>query len=258
MVFAVGAYEVLQGRLTSGQVVSTAALAGMIFGPVARLADLAYVFEQTAASVDRLGEILDLEPDVREPAPADILNPGGPEGKVRGQVDFNHVGFGYRMHEPVVWDIRLSIKPGMKVALVGPTGCGKSTLVNLLMRFYDPLGARFASTTCRSAHSHAASATPDRGRAPGPGRLSPQPGREHPLRQPRGDRPGSRDGGPRGAVHDFAMRLPQGYDTLVGEGGFKLSQGERQRLAIARALCTTPPLWCSTRPPARSTPPARP
>src|SRR5262249_8057491 len=60
VVFAVGAYEVLQGRLTAGQVVSTAALAGMVFGPVARLADLAYVFEQTAASVDRLGEILDL------------------------------------------------------------------------------------------------------------------------------------------------------------------------------------------------------
>ena len=86
LVFAVGAYEVLQGRLTPGGVVSTAALAGMVFGPVARLADLAYVFEQTAASVDRLGEILDLEPDVVEPSPAGgpgAARPGGPASGAR-------------------------------------------------------------------------------------------------------------------------------------------------------------------------------
>src|SRR4051794_40256187 len=124
--------------MTPGGVVSTAALAGLLFGPVARLADLAYVFEQTAASVDRLGEILDLEPDVVEPAPADVKALPGPEGRARGAVAFDRVGFSYRPGEPVVWDIRLNIEPGMKVALVGPTGCGKSTLVNLLMRFYDP------------------------------------------------------------------------------------------------------------------------
>ena len=96
LVFAVGAWEVLQGRLTPGGVVSTAALAGMIFGPVARLADLAYVFEQTAASVDRLGEILDLEPDVVEPEPAEVLALPGPGGRARGAVEFDRVGFGYR------------------------------------------------------------------------------------------------------------------------------------------------------------------
>ena len=84
LVFAVGAWEVLQGRLTPGGVVSTAALAGMVFGPVARLADLAYVFEQTAASVDRLGEILDLEPDVVEPEPSEVLALPGPGGRARG------------------------------------------------------------------------------------------------------------------------------------------------------------------------------
>ena len=138
MVFAAGAWEVLEGRLTPGGVISTAAMAGMVFGPVARLADLAYVFEQTAASVDRLGEILDLEPDVVEPEPSEVMALPGPGGRARGFVEFDRVGFSYRAGEPVVWDIRLKVEPGMKVALVGPTGCGKSTLVNLLMRFYDP------------------------------------------------------------------------------------------------------------------------
>ncbi len=113
LVFAVGAIEVLRGRLTPGGVVATAALAGMIFGPVERLADLAYVFEQTAASVDRLGEILDLEPDVVEPAPERARVLPGPDGRARGAVAFDRVGFGYREEEPVVWDIRLMVEPGM-------------------------------------------------------------------------------------------------------------------------------------------------
>jgi ABC-type multidrug transport system fused ATPase/permease subunit len=138
LVFAVGAFEVLRGRMTPGGAVATASLAGMKFGPVARLADLAYVFERTGASVERLGEILDLEPEVLEPASDEVRAMPGPGGRARGAVTFDRVGFGYRCGEPVVWDIRLKVEPGMKVALVGPTGCGKSTLVNLFMRFYDP------------------------------------------------------------------------------------------------------------------------
>ncbi len=110
LVFAAGAWEVLQGRLTPGGVVSTAALAGMVFGPVARLADLAYVFEQTAASVDRLGEILDLEADVVEPEAAEVLLLPGPAGRAHGDVEFDRVGFGYRTGQPVVWDVRLKVR----------------------------------------------------------------------------------------------------------------------------------------------------
>ena len=73
-----------------------------------------------------------------EPKPSEVLSLPGPGGRARGDVEFDRVGFGYRTGEPVVWDIRLKVEPGMKIALVGPTGCGKSTLVNLLMRFYDP------------------------------------------------------------------------------------------------------------------------
>ena len=100
LVFAAGAWEVLQGRLTPGGVVSTAALAGMVFGPVARLADLGYVFEQTAASVDRLGEILDLKPDVVEPDPSDpclcLVPADGPSAKLNLTVLVSAIGLASR------------------------------------------------------------------------------------------------------------------------------------------------------------------
>jgi ATP-binding cassette, subfamily B, bacterial MsbA len=243
LVFAAGAWEVLQGRLTPGGVVSTAALAGMVFGPVARLADLAYVFEQTAASVDRLGEILDLEADVVEPKPSEVLSLPGRDGRARGDVEFDRVCFGYRTGEPVVWDIRLKVKPGMKVALVGPTGCGKSTLVNLLMRFYDPTwgeirldGVPIERIPTRELRRQIGVVLQD----PVVFRLSLADN----VRYGAVDATDQtvEDAARAALVHGFACALPEGYATIVGEGGHKLSQGERQRLAIARALCKNPAL----------------
>ncbi len=243
LVFAVGAMEVLEGRLTPGGVVATAALAGMVFGPVARLADLAYVFEQTAASVDRLGEILDLEPDVVEPEPGGGPGAAGPGGRARGSVEFDRVGFGYRKGEPVVWDIRLKVEPGMKIALVGPTGCGKSTLVNLLMRFYDPTwgeirldGVPIRTIPTRTLRRQIGVVLQD----PVVFRLSLADNVRYGAPAPSDERVEAAAKAAR--VHDFAMALPEGYATIVGEGGHKLSQGERQRLAIARALCKEPAL----------------
>jgi subfamily B ATP-binding cassette protein MsbA len=243
LVFAAGALEVLAGRLTPGGVVSTAALAALVFGPVARLADLAYVFEQTAASVDRLGEILDLEPDVREPRVDERAVPQETAWRVRGQLEFDRVGFGYRPFEPVVWDIRLKVEPGMKIALVGPTGCGKSTLVNLLMRFYDPTwgeirldGVPIGRVSTRELRRQVGVVLQD-----------PVVFRQSLADNIRYGAPGAShaqvETAARAAlVHNFALSLPEGYHTLVGEGGYKLSQGERQRLAIARALCKDPAL----------------
>jgi ABC-type multidrug transport system fused ATPase/permease subunit len=243
LVFAAAAWEVVEGRLTPGGVVSTAALAGMVFGPVARLADLAYVFEQTAASVDRLGEILDLKADVIEPGPSEILTLPDPGGRARGGVEFDRVGFGYRTGEPVVWDIRLKVEPGMKIALVGPTGCGKSTLVNLLMRFYDPTwgevrldGVPIHRMPTRVLRRQIGVVLQD----PVVFRLS----LANNIRYGATDASDEKvESAARAAlVHGFATALPEGYATIIGEGGHKLSQGERQRLAIARALCKDPAL----------------
>jgi ABC-type multidrug transport system fused ATPase/permease subunit len=248
-VFAAGALEVLNGRMTPGGVVSTAALAALIFGPIARLADLAYVFEQASASVDRLGEVLDLEPDVREPERAVILPwdvataPHAGAGRARGLVELDRVGFGYRPRQPVVWDVRLRIEPGMKVALVGPTGCGKSTLVNLLMRFYDPTWGeiRLDGTPIRDIP------TAELRRQIGVVPQDPVVFRLSLADNIRYGSPDADDARVEAAakaalVDGFARALPDGYATIVGEGGYKLSQGERQRLSIARAVCKDPAL----------------
>ncbi len=234
-VFAAGAWEVLQGRMTPGGAVSTAALASLLFGPVARLADLTYVFEQAAASVDRLGEILDLAPDVVEPTDPVAI------GRVRGHVTFDRVGFGYQPGQPVVWDIRLDVTPGTRVALVGPTGCGKSTLINLLLRFYDPTwgGIRLDGIPLQ------AMTTNDLRRQVGVVLQEPVLFRQTLADNIRYGAPDATDAQVEAAaraamVHDFAVNLPDGYGTLIGEGGHKLSHGERQRVAIARAFCKDP------------------
>src|SRR5205807_1866787 len=125
LVFAVSAAQVLAGHMSPGEAVAATAFVALVFGPIARLADLATIFEQAGASLDRLGEILDRRPETVETHKPLSL------GRVRGRIEFDQVGFGYRRDQLVVWDIRLRIEPGMKVALVGPTGCGKSTLLNL-------------------------------------------------------------------------------------------------------------------------------
>jgi ABC-type multidrug transport system fused ATPase/permease subunit len=236
-VFGAGALEVLNGRMTTGGVVSTAALAALLFGPVARLADLANIFEQAGASIDRLSEILDLEPDVAEPE--------RPQPLVRaaGAVEFDRVGFGYASGHPVVWDVRFRAEPGMKVALVGPTGCGKSTLVSLLLRFYEPTFGeiRLDGVPVRRL------ATSDLRRQVGVVLQDPVIFRQTLAENIRYGSPGATDAQVEAAakaalVHHFAVSLPNGYETVIGEGGYPLSQGERQRIAIARALCMDPAL----------------
>ena len=237
LVFAVGALEAAQGRLTPGAVVSATALAGLLFAPAARLADLTSIFEQVSTSLDRLGEILDQEADVPEPAQPFSL------GRARGLVEFDRVTFAYQHGRPVLHDVCLRVEPGMKVALVGPTGCGKSTLLNLLMRFYDPTWGEIRLDGAPIRQLALADLRRQIGVVPQETVI---------FRQSLADNirygvPEAGDGQVEQAaraalVHDFALALPQGYATVIGEGGHRLSQGERQRVAIARALCKDPAL----------------
>jgi ABC-type multidrug transport system fused ATPase/permease subunit len=236
-VFGVGALEVLNGRMTAGEVVSTAALAALLFGPVARLADLVNIFQQAGASIERLGEVLDLEPEVAEAAPPLRLD------RARGAVTFDRVAFGYAQGHTVVRDIHFRVDPGMKVALVGPTGCGKSTLMSLLLRFYDPTAGEIRLDEIPLGKL----ATADLRRQLGVVLQEPVIFRQTLAENIRYGKPDATDeeveAAARGAlVHEFAVRLPEGYQTLIGDGGYPLSQGERQRISIARALCKNPAL----------------
>ena len=161
MVFAAGAWEVLAGKVDPRRrrINGRPRGHGLRTGRPPCRSGLR-VFEQTAASVDRLGEILDLEADVVEPESVDrLVNSARSRRTGPGQaVEFDRVGFGYRtVNEPVVWDIRLKVEPGTKIALVGPTGCGKSTLVNLLDEVLRPdLGRDPPRRRANSAHSRPA------------------------------------------------------------------------------------------------------
>jgi ABC-type multidrug transport system fused ATPase/permease subunit len=223
--------------MTPGELVSAAGLAALLFGPISRLADLAGVFQQSAASLHRLGDILDRGPTTPEPAAPARLGP------VRGRVEFDRVGFGYAAGHPVLRDVRLTAEPGTTVALVGPSGCGKSTLLSLLLRFYDPTAGQIRVDGVPIADVPADQLRRQIGVVPQDGVVFRGTLADN-IRYGCPDASDARvEAAARAAlVHEFARRLPAGYRTVIGEGGHRLSQGERQRVAIARALCPNPPI----------------
>jgi ABC-type multidrug transport system fused ATPase/permease subunit len=237
LVFAAGAWEVLQGRMTPGGVVSASTMAALLFGPISRLADLAAVFQQAAASVDRIGDILDQDSEVKE-----VSSPVRLE-RAQGGVEFEQVGFGYEPGQPVVRDVRLRVEPGTKVALVGPTGCGKTTLLHLLLRFYDPAQGEIRLDGIPLPRLAVADLRRQIGVVPQEPVIFQATVADN-IRYGYPDADLARvEAAARAArAHEFVARLPDGYATQIGAGGCKLSQGERQRIAIARVFCKDPAL----------------
>ena len=230
-VFAIAAREALHGRMTLGEITSTSALAGLLFSPLSRLAELSYTFEQSWTSMRRLTEIFNLEPEVTEAVEAVV-----PIDRARGLIEFDRVSFSYSVGMPVIRDIRLRIEPGTKLAIVGTTGSGKSTLVNLLLRLYDPTQGeiRLDGIPLRRLRLS------DVRRQFGVVLQDLAVLRMSVAENIRYGAPWATtsqiEAAARAAfLHDFAISLPDGYATVIGEGAFPLSDGQGQRLAIARA-----------------------
>ena len=235
IVLAVGSIMVVKDQMSLGTLVAFIAYIASIYDPINRLTEVDNIFQEAIAAGERIFELLDETMEVKD-APDAIELP-----VIRGEMVFDQVHFKYGSGDPVLHAISFTIAPGEVVALVGPSGAGKTSIANLICRFYDPVQGRvsvdgydlrnikmtslrrqvavvlqdsflFNNTVAENLHYGKPEATEDELIAAA-----------------------------RAAnAHDFIMQLPEGYDTEIGERGVKLSGGQKQRLALARAILANP------------------
>jgi ATP-binding cassette subfamily B multidrug efflux pump len=230
-----GGRLVIQGGLTLGEMVAFTAYLSQLAVPVRRLGMVIAVLAQAAASGERILEILDARSEVRERPHAREL------GRIRGHVRFEEVCFSYFNRLPVLSGISFEARPGQLVALLGITGSGKSSIINLMPRFYDPTAGRILidgtdirEVTLQSLRSQIGVVLQDTTLFAATIReniafAAPAATDEEVVRCAEAAQ-----------AHEFIAELPDGYDTYVGEQGRTLSGGQKQRLAIARALLCDP------------------
>jgi ABC-type multidrug transport system fused ATPase/permease subunit len=230
-----GGNQVLDGEATIGVLASFVFYLQSFFDPIQSLSQLYTTYQAGMAALDKIFELLDEEPDIADRPDAVELP------RVRGEIEFQEVSFSYGGEQPAVSEVSLHVPPGQTVALVGATGAGKSTLAKLVARFYDPDGGRvlvdghdLRDVTERSLRSQL-------GIVPQEGFLFSGSIRDN-IAFGRAD---AGDDEVRAAAcavgaHEFIERLPDGYDTEVGERGGHLSAGQRQLVAFARAAAADP------------------
>ncbi len=238
IVFWLGGRAVLASELTLGQFVGFLAYLGMFYTPVRQLHGLNQMFQAGRAGGERVFDILDAPVEVGEKADAQPL-----PARVRGRVEFHGVQFAYRSNLPVLHTVDLLAEPGETIALVGPTGAGKTTVVNLLARFYDVTdgqilidGRDIREVTLESLRRQIGIVTQEAFLFNGTIRENILYGR---LDATAAEMIAAAEAA---NCHEFISRLPEGYDSRVGERGVKLSVGEKQRVSIARALLKDPPI----------------
>jgi subfamily B ATP-binding cassette protein MsbA len=234
-----GGHEVARGEMTAGMLVAFLLYMNMVAGPVGMLASQWTQVQQAFGAADRIFELLDTIPEIQDLPGATALPP------VRGEIRFDEVGFRYGApSEPTVLDgVTTTFQPGETTALVGPSGAGKTTLVNLVGRFYDPVSGRIAvdghdlrDVTIRSLREQIAV-------VPQEPILFADTIHEN-IRYGRLDATDAEIDAAAQAANatEFIARLPNGLATIVGERGVRLSVGQRQRVAIARALLRDAPI----------------
>lgn len=237
IVFWYGVKVVLTQELTLGQFAAFFLAMMSLLRPFKRLAKLHGMNQQTIAAGIRIFEVLDMEPTVKEHPKAKTLPP------FRREVAFDRIAFQYADGQPVLRGISLSISHGESVALVGPSGGGKTTLANLLPRFYDPTAGRVTIDGVDLRHVTLESLRSQIGLVTQETTLFHETVRANlTVGKTTAHLAEIVEAAKVANAHTFISRLPKGYDTVIGERGELLSGGQRQRLAIARALLKNPPL----------------
>jgi ABC-type multidrug transport system fused ATPase/permease subunit len=231
-----GARGVFGTTASVGTIAAFILYLGFIFYPIQQLSQVYDQVQSGSAALNKVFGLLAVAPAVAEPAaPATLPSP------VRGRIDLEHVSFGYYADVPVLHDVDLTIEPGQRVALVGATGAGKSTIARLIMRFYDPTAGRVALDGCdlRSLSfadlRHAITMVPQEGFLFS-GTIMENILFGQPDASPEEAERACRELG----VDGFMSSLPEGYDTVVSYRGSRLSAGEKQLVSLTRAFLADP------------------
>jgi ATP-binding cassette subfamily B protein len=230
-----GGRAVLSGRITLGILLAFISYLGMFYGPFSSMTQLSQWLTRFVVAVQRIFNILDQKPEIKvESRPI-------PLKKIEGYIEFKEVNFGYHSHLPVLKNVSFSIKPGEVIGIVGKSGAGKSTIINLLCRFYDVTeggvfidGIDIRNFNPMHLRQHIGLVLQDsflfRGSiAENIAYGNPGANMEEIIQA-----------ATIANAHDFITSLPDGYDTRLGEAGAGISSGEKQRISIARAILSNP------------------
>lgn len=232
-----GAYCVIRGFMTVGQLTSFLSYANQYTKPFNEISGVVTELQNALASAARVFELIDEETILEDKQEAEDLK------QVEGKVELQEVSFSYSPEQRLIENFNLWVKPGQRVAIVGPTGCGKTTIINLLMRFYDVKsgaikveGRDIRDITRKSLRRNYGMVLQETWLKSGTIRENIAYGR------PDASEDEVKEAAKEAHAHGFIMRMPQGYDTPIGEDGGSLSQGQKQLLCIARVMLCLPPM----------------
>ena len=232
-----GALSALRGRLSVGQLTAFLSYANQYTKPFNEISGVVTEFQNALACAGRIFELIEAEPQTPEPENAVVLD------EANGSVTIDHVWFSYIPEQKLIEDFSVQVRPGQRVAIVGPTGCGKTTIINLLMRFYDAdkgairvMEHDIREVTRRSLRENYGMVLQETWLKHGTIRENlcmgkPDASEEEMIAAAKAAH-----------AHSFIRRLPQGYDTVITESGGGLSQGQKQLLCIARVMLSLPPM----------------
>lgn len=235
VIYWYGGVQVIGGKISLGQLVTFTMYLGMLVWPIMSIGFVLSRYAEAMVSAGKVFEILDTEPEVREKPEATELK------SLKGAVSLRNVVFEYDRDKPVLKGVSFEVKPGEKVALVGATGSGKSTIIKLIPRFYDPQEGYVLIDGVDVRDVKISSLRKNVGIVHQDVFLFPTSIRENiAYGKPNATQEEIERAAKAAKIHDFITSLPKGYDTVIGERGVMLSGGQRQRLSIARALLVNP------------------